>query len=62
MKANSIMLNHASGFVISDLCLHCLTMSHAYIGLYNLYRRMEFPILINWTSPFPCLRLLGGIS
>ena len=23
---------------------------------------MYFPILINWTSPFPILGLLGGIS
>ena len=26
-----------------------------------LFRRMYFPILINWMSPFPILGLLGGI-
>ena len=27
----------------------------------TLLCRMDFPILINWTSPFPFLGLLGGI-
>ena len=35
-------------------------LAHSHISSTHLYR-MDFPILINWTIPFPILGLLGGI-
>ena len=55
-------LNVCSGHHQIFLCfsIMCIYSRHKLLFLTHL-SRMKFPSIINWTSPFPMLGLLGGI-